>query len=73
MGQEGCFGGRVGGRCASHHLGGSWEGIYSYMLFDNPAWDLATVNFDFRIKDLRFPLRDFSRKRRPFLIKQRSD
>jgi len=28
------------------HLGGSWEGFYSSMVFDNPAWDLATVNFD---------------------------
>jgi pimeloyl-ACP methyl ester carboxylesterase len=28
------------------HLGGSWEGFYRYMLFDNPAWDLAMMNFD---------------------------
>ena len=28
------------------HLGGSWEGFYRYMVFDNPAWDLATLNFD---------------------------
>jgi hypothetical protein len=28
------------------HLGGSWEGFYRFMIFDNPSWDLATMNFD---------------------------
>lgn len=28
------------------HLGGSWEGFYRYMVYDNPTWDLATLNFD---------------------------
>jgi feruloyl esterase len=28
------------------HLGGSWEGFYRFMVFDNPDWDLAKINFD---------------------------
>jgi feruloyl esterase len=28
------------------HLGGSWEGFYRFMVFDDPSWDLRTLNFD---------------------------
>ena len=30
----------------SKHLGGSWEGFFRYMIFDDPAWELAKLNFD---------------------------
>jgi feruloyl esterase len=33
------------------HLGGSWEGFYRFMVFDNPEWELAKINFD---RDPRF-------------------
>jgi feruloyl esterase len=28
------------------HLGGSWEGFYRFMIFDNPDWELTKINFD---------------------------
>jgi feruloyl esterase len=30
----------------SKHLGGSWEGVYRFMVFDNPSWDLKMLDFD---------------------------
>jgi feruloyl esterase len=27
-------------------LGGSWEGVYRYMVFDDPSWDLKSLDFD---------------------------
>lgn len=26
--------------------GGSWQGVFRYMVFDDPAWDLPRMNFD---------------------------
>ena len=28
------------------HLGGSWQGVFRYMVFDDPAWDIPKMNFD---------------------------
>jgi Tannase and feruloyl esterase len=28
------------------HLGGSWQGVFRYMVFDDPTWDLPRMNFD---------------------------
>ena len=28
------------------HLGGSWKGVFRYMVFEDPTWDLAKLNFD---------------------------
>lgn len=30
----------------AEHLGGSWQGVFRYMVFDDPAWDLPKMNFD---------------------------
>lgn len=27
-------------------LGGSWEGVYRYMVFDDPSWDISSLDFD---------------------------
>ena len=27
-------------------LGGSWQGFYRFMVFQNPAWELSTMDFD---------------------------
>ena len=28
------------------HLGGSWLGVFRYMVFEDPTWDLPKMNFD---------------------------
>jgi feruloyl esterase len=28
------------------HLGGSWEGFYRFMVFDDPSWNLSSLSFD---------------------------
>lgn len=28
------------------HLGGSWDGVFKYMVFEDPAWDISKMNFD---------------------------
>lgn len=30
----------------SERLGGSWLGVFRYMVFDDPTWDLSKMNFD---------------------------
>lgn len=30
----------------AEQLGGSWQGIFRYMVFEDPTWDLARMNFD---------------------------